>query len=97
MRKKNSKKKEQSGPIQASTHGWRATVGCPPVVDQHLDMAKLSLFFEIYLFIYFWKFGEWARAFGRMDVQHLHFIKLAPTLGSVECSIPHGDLRFHFF
>jgi hypothetical protein len=21
----------------------------------------------------------------------------APTLGSVKCSIPHGDWRFHFF
>jgi hypothetical protein len=28
---------------------------------------------------------------------HPHFLKLAPTLGSVKCSIPHGDWRFHFF
>jgi hypothetical protein len=24
-------------------------------------------------------------------------LKLAPTLGSVKSSIPHGDWRFHFF
>jgi hypothetical protein len=24
-------------------------------------------------------------------------LKLAPTLGSVKCSIFHGDWRFHFF
>jgi hypothetical protein len=25
-----------------------------------------------------------------------HFLKLAPTLGSVKSSIPHGAWRFHF-
>jgi hypothetical protein len=30
-------------------------------------------------------------------VQHPHFLKLAPTLGSFQSSIPHGDWRFHFF
>jgi hypothetical protein len=29
--------------------------------------------------------------------QHPHFLKLAPTLGSVESSIPHGLWRFYFF
>jgi hypothetical protein len=43
------------------------------------------------------KFGKWARVFGRMDAQHPHFLKLAPTLGSVKSSILHGDWRFHFF
>jgi hypothetical protein len=43
------------------------------------------------------KFGEWARAFERMGIQHPHFLKLALTLGSVKCSIPHGDWRFYFF
>jgi hypothetical protein len=38
-----------------------------------------------------------ARALGRMGVQHPHFLKLAPTLGSVKCSILHGDWRFYFF
>jgi hypothetical protein len=46
---------------------------------------------------FFEKFGEWARPFKRMGVQHLHFLKLAPTLGSVKSSNPHGTWRFHFF
>jgi hypothetical protein len=35
--------------------------------------------------------------FGRMGVQHSHFLKLAPILGRVKSSIPHGAWRFHFF
>jgi hypothetical protein len=45
----------------------------------------------------FWKFGKWARAFGRIGVQHPHFLKLAPTLGSANSSKIHGEWRFHFF
>jgi hypothetical protein len=45
---------------------------------------------------FFWKFGEWARPFGRMGVQHTHFLKLAPTLGSVKSCILHGTWRFYF-
>jgi hypothetical protein len=44
-----------------------------------------------------WKFGKWARAFGRMGVQYPHFLKLAPTLGSANSSKIHGEWRFHFF
>jgi hypothetical protein len=40
-----------------------------------------------------WKFGKWARAFGRMGVQHLHFLKV----GSANSSKIHGEWRFHFF
>jgi hypothetical protein len=60
---------------------------------------NLLPFFEFYYFLnfIFWKFGEWARAFGRMGVQHPHFLKHAPTLGSIKSSICHGDWRFHFF
>jgi hypothetical protein len=32
-----------------------------------------------------------------MDVQHPHYLELAPTLGSVKSSISHRDCRFHFF
>jgi hypothetical protein len=35
--------------------------------------------------------------FGRMGGQYPHFLKLAPTLGSVKSSILHGAWRFHFF
>jgi hypothetical protein len=34
---------------------------------------------------------------GGVCVQHLHFLNLAPTLGRVKSSIPHGAWRFHFF
>jgi hypothetical protein len=40
---------------------------------------------------------RWAWHFGRMDVQHPHFLKLALTLGRVKSSIPHGAWRFQFF
>jgi hypothetical protein len=33
--------------------------------------------------------------FGKMDVQHPHFLNLAPTLGRAKSSIPHGTWRFH--
>jgi hypothetical protein len=35
--------------------------------------------------------------FGRMGVQHSHFLKLAPILGREKSSIPHGAWKFHFF
>jgi hypothetical protein len=80
-------KKSFFGTLTASTHGQRVTAGHRP--------ACLAMFlcFEFYLF--FWNFfGK----FGRMGAQEPHFLKLAaPTLGSVKCSIPHGDWRFHFF
>jgi hypothetical protein len=40
---------------------------------------------------------EMAWHFGRMGVQHLHFLNLALTLGRVKSSIPHGAWRFYFF
>jgi hypothetical protein len=35
--------------------------------------------------------------FGGVHLQQPHFLKLVPTFGSVESSIPHGEWRFHFF
>jgi hypothetical protein len=32
-----------------------------------------------------------------VHLQHPHFLKLAPTFGSVESSIAHGNWRFYFF
>jgi hypothetical protein len=94
------KKWEHSLIAQASTRGWLASSGRLPAAGQRLTCYTMFPFFEknllIFIFI-FWKFGEWARAFGKMGVQYPHFLKLAPTLGSVKCSIPHGDWRFHFF
>jgi hypothetical protein len=77
---------------------WRPIITCRLRVDTYTGL-DCPFFFEIFLFLYnfFWKFGEWTRAFGRMGVQHLHFLKLACTLGSIKCSISHGDWRCHFF
>jgi hypothetical protein len=57
---------------------------------------KLNFFLKKFK-IFLGTFEELRGNFGRMDVQHLHFLKLAPTLGSVKSSIPHGAWRFHFF
>ena len=62
----------QSGLVQVSARSQLATSN----QGRHLDRAKLSLFFEI-LLNSFLKFEEWARTFGRMGVQHPHFLKLA--------------------
>jgi hypothetical protein len=110
MRKKNFKKREQSPIGQASTCGrlvvasrpaveawgrWpqvnsarasqRPMVACRPRVDAW-PVRPCSFFLNFLNFfeISFWKFG-------RMGVHD------PPTLGSVKCSIPHGDWRFHFF
>jgi hypothetical protein len=37
------------------------------------------------------------QGFWENGVQHPHFLKLAPTLGSVKSCKLHGDWRFHFF
>jgi hypothetical protein len=91
--KKKFKKKGQADPVQASTCGWRPTVACQPRQGR---LASFFLNFFIFLMlpptlwsIFYWKFGEWARAFGRMGAQYTHFFKLPPSLGSVKSSIPH--------
>jgi hypothetical protein len=77
---KKIQKKGQSTPVRVHVPaaGRRLLVAgrgsTPGQVQTVLFFLNLFYFFE---FIY-WKFGEWARAFGRMDVQHLHFLKLAP-------------------
>jgi hypothetical protein len=73
-----------------------------PATSGHLPAAALSdcgpYCFKFFSFlVFFGKYGEWAKPFWRIGVQHPHFLKLAPTLGSVKCFILHGDWRFHFF
>jgi hypothetical protein len=41
--------------------------------------------------------GNGPRLLGEWVYSTPIFLKLAPTLGSVKCSIPHGDWRFYFF
>jgi hypothetical protein len=77
-KKKKKFKKNGDSPTRPSIDptGRESTLG---------PVGLSPFFFLIYcLKIYiFWKFGKWAKAFGRMGVQHPHFFKLAPTLGSV--------------
>jgi hypothetical protein len=61
-----------------------------------VDSLTTLEFFDFILILFLEVWG-WAWHFGRMGEQHLHFLKLAPTLGSVKSSIPHGAWRFHSF
>jgi hypothetical protein len=92
VQKKEGKRKKKlffaNGEFRAPSYGWRAIAGRQPA----LALSNYGFFFNIFLisFNFFGKFGEWAKPFGRMGVQHPHFLKLAPTLESVKSSIPHG-------
>jgi hypothetical protein len=88
-RKKNSKKLGQPERSRRQS----AASGRPLATGWRLDLFGCPNFFEIFLFkkMNFWKFGKWTRAFGRMGVQHPHFLKLANS------SKIHGEWRFHFF
>jgi hypothetical protein len=94
-------KKNGNSPIGASVDPWLAGDHWSPVGCGSTP-APVRLF-QIFLILFllkkrnFWKFGKWARAFERMGVQHLHYLKLAPTLGSANSSKIHGEWRFHFF
>jgi hypothetical protein len=79
-----------------------AGVDLRPVGDCGLTPVPVGLFQFFKILVYFlkknfWKFGKWTRAFERMGVQHPHYLKLAPTLGSANSSKIHGEWRFHFF
>jgi hypothetical protein len=95
-REKKFKKKELSAPYPgitpepAGNQQSPASRGSTPGQGQTIPFFK---YFYIFLNVFFWKFREWARAFGRMGVQHPHFLKL----GSVKSCKLHGDWRFHFF
>jgi hypothetical protein len=44
-----------------------------------------------------WPLSDFVPIFEKKFVKlYPHFLKLAPTFGSIKCSIPHGDWRFHF-
>jgi hypothetical protein len=65
----------------------------------HVQVQIVSFFLNFFILkiSFFGKFREWTKASGGMDVQHTHFLKLAPTLGSIKSSIAHEVWRFHFF
>jgi hypothetical protein len=99
-RKKKIKfKKGIAQQAEASTRGRLATSSSLPAASQCLSLSGCTLFLK---FFYLKKknFGSWGNGlglFGRMGVQHLHFLKLAPTLGSANSSKIHGEWRFYFF
>jgi hypothetical protein len=66
---------------------WSPT-GCGPQSSTDCAWAPFSNFFG-----FFYSLGGslgMALAFSKMGVQHSNFMNLAPTLGSVKSSIPHG-------
>jgi hypothetical protein len=58
--------------------GRQLAVARRPRVDTCACQA-VPIFLKFFYFkkMNFWKFGKWARAFGRMGVQHPHVLKLA--------------------
>jgi hypothetical protein len=76
-----------------------ATNGCLLAAARSLLDYEQAPFFHFFAFfqIFFWVIWKWAWHFGRMGVQHPHFLKLVPTLGRVKSSIPYGTWRFHVF
>jgi hypothetical protein len=87
------KNKSQLHKKRGLRFGQRATATRAPCAVTVVRFFKLFYFFLI-LFLDFWG-TSWH--FGRMGVQYPHFLKLAPTFGSVKFSIPHGNWSFHFF
>jgi hypothetical protein len=94
QKKGHSVQKRRTAPRPAGDQ--RSPVGCCTIPDRLRHFHFMQFLFYFFDF-FFWKYREWARAFGRIGVQHPHFLKLAPILGSVKCSIFHGDWRFLLF
>jgi hypothetical protein len=65
---------------------------------RHYQSDNLITFEFIYFsFLELWGSLGMGLAFWKNGCTTPHFLKLAPTLGSVKSSIPHGAWRFHFF
>ena len=83
--------------LQEKSLGHPHKVGRKPLPTS--DAASLFCNFWNIFYLFVWCYDddrEWARHFRRMGVQHSHFLNLAPTLGRVKSSIPHGAWRFFF-
>jgi hypothetical protein len=61
------------------------------------SLTRLFLFFIFYFLIKLFYFILFYLELWEMGVQDPHFLKLALILGSVKCSILHGDWKFLFF
>jgi hypothetical protein len=90
--------------FRAPMQDWPATSGrLPAIAPNFTDCELLPLpppffiFFIFFIKTFFWYYKEWAWGFGRMGIQHSHFLNLAPILGRVKSFILHGVWKFHFF
>jgi hypothetical protein len=70
--------KRGHAPWSAADNGWSAAGRTPFLINS-------SNFFHFF-FSFFLDLWRTSWHFGRMGVQHPHFLKLAPTLGSVKSS-----------
>jgi hypothetical protein len=77
---------------QSTAWGWPATSDRPPTTMWVPCSVRSSKFFY-FKFLFFWDFCGISWHFGRMGVQHPHFLKLASTVGSVKSS-EIGDFTF---
>jgi hypothetical protein len=75
--------------------GLACTVGPGPATARP-TRGRGAPFFLSFFFLPFSFFFLRPLLWG-LCLQHPHFLKLAPILGSVESSIPHRDWKFHFF
>jgi hypothetical protein len=93
---------------RATAGRWSALGHRSPGGDQQSPAGCGSIpapikLFQIFLSIFIFKkrifgsLGNGPGAFERMGIQHPHYLKLAPTLGSANSSKIHGEWRFHFF
>jgi hypothetical protein len=88
-RKKGEASRRKGGPVRGQ--GMTAAY--------YLAQTVVGLLFPFFFWFFFLGGGSLglAMVFGKMGVQHSKFLNLAPTLGSVTSSIPHGAWIFYFF
>jgi hypothetical protein len=94
-RKREEAARKKEGPAC----GQQATASCRPAAARSLTQTMARPLFPIFFGLKKIKLGclGIGLAFGRMGVRYSYFLNLAPILGRVKSSIPHGAWRFHFF
>jgi hypothetical protein len=73
-----------------------STSGRPPAAGRTYTCQAVPIFLNFFILkkMNFWKFGKWARAFGRMGVQHPHFLKLHLEVLLLPKFMESGDFTF---
>jgi hypothetical protein len=94
---KNGGRRKKKGRGIKEKRGTRARPGDDRGLLSGTDCSWAP--FSIFFWFFFLGGGSLglAMVFGKMGVQHSKFLNLAPTLGSVTSSIPHGAWIFYFF